>query len=65
MKDEPAQLADYTRVIRVGANEQTHTGAYKEVNDADEGYDLHSMLSVRWDYYSKWGKIYHINLLLI
>lgn len=47
MKDEPAQLADYTRVIRVGANEQTHTGAYKEVNDADEGYDLHSMLSVR------------------
>lgn len=47
MEHEPAQLADDTRVIRVGADEQTHTGAYKEVNDADEGYDLHSMLSAR------------------
>lgn len=47
MEDEPAQLADDTRVIRVGADEQTNTGAYKEVNDADEGYDLHLMLSAR------------------
>lgn len=44
VENEFPGLADYSGVVRIGADEQAHTSSDKEVEYADEGYDLHSNL---------------------